>query len=270
LLGPEDGRYVLRGHAGEPAHILVLSTLGAPQRRLLRGRKAREASGDPEPEAVPTARALLAGADPFASTDEAHAWLADADLEAEADAAVAALNGVLHAHRVAAADPFAREVSRAQAIAVRVGIGEGEQIAHGRLTEARQLPPFRAAKVKREAALRPQERLAAILGGRDAALACEELTLRARLDVSRGRWREAAFQLRVALEAALAELAPWADRAPGLSERLGELREQRGPVGSAANAALQGGLSAEDIEDVEHALSLIESALRARTAMGID
>jgi len=226
-------------------------------------------AGDPEPEPVPTARALLAAAQPFATSVAARSWLADADLEADADSAVTSLNAVLHAHRIAAADPFAREVSRAQAIAIRVGIGEGEQIAHGRLTEARELPPFRAAKVKREAALRPQERLAAILGGRDAALACEELTLRARLDVSRERWREAAFQLRVALEAALAELAPWVDRSPGLSERLGELREQRGPVGSAANAALQGGLSAEDIEDVEHALGLIEAALRARTAMGI-
>lgn len=261
---------MLRGHAGEPTHILVLSTLGAPQRRLLGSRKARDVAGDPEPEPVPTARALLAGAEPFASPDAARAWLGDADLEAEADSAVASLNYVLHGHRVAAADPFAREVSRAQAIAVRVGIGEGEQIAHGRLTDARQLPPYRSAKVKREAALRPQERLAAILGGRDAALACEELTLRARLDVERGRWREAAFQIRVALEAALAELEPWVDRAPGLAERLGDLREQRGPVGGAANTALQGGLSEEDIEDVEHALGLIEAALRARTAMGID
>lgn len=182
---------------------------------------------------------------------------------------MSSLNGVLYAHRIAGADPFAREVSRAQAIAVRVGIGEGEQIAHGRLSEARELPAYRAAKVRRDAALRPQERLAAILGGRDAALACEELTLRARLDVDRERWREAAFQLRVALEAALAELAPWVDRAPGLPERLDALRDQRGPVGSAANAALQGGLSEEDIADVQHALGLIEAALRARTAMGI-
>jgi hypothetical protein len=227
-------------------------------------------SGDPGPQPVPTARALLAAAEPFASAAEARAWLGAVDLEAEADAAVASLNAVLHAHRIAAADPFAREVSRAQAIAVRVGIGEGEQIAHGRLTEARELPSYRAPRAKREAVLRPQERLAAILGGRDAALACEELALRARLDVERSRWREAAFQVRVALEAALAELAPWVDRAPGLAERMGDLREQRGPVGSAANAALEGGLTAEAIEDVEHALGLIEAALRARTAMGID
>ena len=42
---------------------------------------------------------------------------------------------------------------------------------------------------------RPQERLAALLGGRDAALACEELALRARGDLDHGRAREAALQL---------------------------------------------------------------------------
>ena len=34
-LGAGDGRYVLRGHAGVPAHVLVLNTLGALERRGL-------------------------------------------------------------------------------------------------------------------------------------------------------------------------------------------------------------------------------------------
>ncbi|MCW3023282.1 MAG: hypothetical protein JWR30_2604, partial [Conexibacter sp.] len=41
-LGPADGRYVLRGHAGEPEHVLVLQTVAAhPRRSRLRGRRAR-------------------------------------------------------------------------------------------------------------------------------------------------------------------------------------------------------------------------------------
>ena len=92
-----------------------------------------------------------------------------------------------------------------------------------------------------EGALRPHERLAALLGGRDVALACEELTLRARADLDAGRIREAALQLRVALEAAIAELEPWRDRGD-MAQRLETLREHRGAVGSAANAALRGGL----------------------------
>ena len=92
--------------------------------------------------------------------------------------------------------------------------------------------------------LRPQERLAAILGGRDVALACEELTLRARLDADAGRWREAAFQLRVALEATIAELGPWSGQGD-IAERIAELTELREAVGGAANAALEGGLDDE-------------------------
>ena len=65
------------------------------------------------------------------------------------------------------------------------GIGEGEQVAEGRWTQARELPP-RAGRPRRSAALRPQERLAALLGGRDAPLAGEELALRARPDLDRG------------------------------------------------------------------------------------
>ena len=97
---------------------------------------------------------------------------------------------------------------------------------------------------RRSRILAPQARLAALLGAREAALASEELTLRARSDVDLGRPREAALQLLVALDAALAELA--ADPLAGvLAERLSELRGQREPVAAAAQAALSGPLSPE-------------------------
>jgi hypothetical protein len=114
--------------------------------------------------------------------------------------------------------------------------------------------------------MRPQERLAALLSGRDAVLASEELTLRARLDLDRGRQREAALQLRVALEAALAELKP----TPTMSERLDELRGQRDPVGAAANESLAGPLLPETRQRVAHALARVEAALRARALEAID
>jgi len=122
-------------------------------------------------------------------------------------------------------------------------------------------------RARRVAALRPQERLAALLGGSDAPLACEELTLRARQDLGAGRVREAALQLRVSLEAALAELE---DRGNAdMQQRIGELREQRGAVGAAANEALTGSLGADTAAEVEHALDRLEAALRARTAAGV-
>ena len=106
---------------------------------------------------------------------------------------------------------------------MRVGYGEGDQVADGRWVKALELP-VADARTRRDAALRPQERLGALLGGRDAVLACEELALRARQDVDAGRRREAALQLDAALTAALAELEPWSSRGD-LAARLAELRE---------------------------------------------
>ena len=270
VLGPEPGRYTIRERLGEPpAHILVLGTLGAAERRLLLvRRRAREAPAEPPAMPVPTTRATLVDTAALAGREAAEQRLGEADLDALAQEALARLNRVLHAHRVAVADPYAREVAREQALVVRVGYGDGERVAEGRWDRARELPALaRTARGARgrSAALRPQERLAAVLGGRDAVLASEELALRARCDVDAGRLREAALQLRVAFEAALAELEAWRDM-PGLGPRLLGLREQRDDVAAAANAALRGGLDEQHIETVRTVLAGVEAALRARTA----
>lgn len=249
----------------------MLSTLGAQQRRWLRGRRPRQAS--PAAAPVLTARATLVAAQSFADRDAAERWLRDLRTHREqADAqtrdALAVLNRVLHLHRVASADPFAREVALADALVVRAGIGEGQQVAEGRWLRAIELPTTRG-RARREAALRPQERLAALLSTRDAALACEELVLRARQDVDAGRRREAGLQLDVALTAALAELEPWATRSD-LAMRLDELRGLQPEVAAAAQTALRGGVDDEHEATVRHALERLEAALRARTAPGFD
>jgi len=213
--------------------------------------------------------ATLIAATPLGTHDVAAAWLQDADLTAEVHAAVAVLNTVLHAERLVRADPFVREIAAEQALAVRVGIGNGEEVAHGHWADARTLPPEATARKNRDRALRPQERFAALLAGRDVALAAEELTLRARLDLDRARTREAALQLRIALEAALAELQAWSHHEE-LATRLAELREQRALVGAAANRALEGGLDARQVEDVERVLGRLEAALAARVAGGLE
>ena len=69
-LGPPDGRYLLREHAaGDPDAVLVLRTLGAPERRLLKGRRGR-AVEEAEPEPVPTSRATLIRPDVTAGVEE--------------------------------------------------------------------------------------------------------------------------------------------------------------------------------------------------------
>jgi hypothetical protein len=274
VLGPQDGRYTIREHLGEaPAHVLVIRTLEAAERRLLPQRRSRvralRAPPDPPPQPVLTTRATLVDAAALDGDAAASRWLAVADLDALAGDALARLNRVLHAHRVASADPYAREVAGEQALVVRVGFGCGARVADGRWLRARELPrPASSAAGARRArttALRPQERLAALLAGRDVALACEELTLRVRSDVDAARLREAALGLRIAFDAALAELEPWRDAA-GLDARLAELAQRRDEVAAAADAALQGGLDDAQITTVRSVLGRLEAALRARVA----
>jgi len=263
-LGPADGRYVVREAGAEaPAEVLVLATLGAPERRRLRARRPREVPSEPPPAPVTTARATVVDVQPVA-TAEARAWLAGAD-RAVAERALATLARAVRAHRLASADPAVREPALAQALVVRAGYGAGEEVAQGRWSAARELP-VEPPKGRRSALLRPQERLAALLGGRARALACEELALRARDDLDRGRPREAALQLRAALDAALAELPPVAASA-GQSRRLAELRELRElrpALDALAEAALAGDApSSAAAEQLARTLGRVEAALRA-------
>jgi hypothetical protein len=320
-LDPPDGRYLLRSHVeGEPEHVVVLATLesggGPPAHRpgvLRHRRRVRRRSVAPEPEPTPVASARATIVDPVSLSAErqAKAWLADLDAEREIPAALAVLNRVLYAQRIAAADPYARELSAAQALSVRAGWGEGEQVAEGRWLHAVELSvgggsgrglggpagglPLRG----RSAALRPHERLARLLGGREQALLCEELSLRARMDLDQGRIAHAALELDRAYTAALAELAE--EQRGDLPLRVAELGSLREGVRRAAAVALgdretdetpaprpttsratqpaagspafaREALDPEalDPETLGHALGRLEAVLRARTALGFE
>ncbi len=200
-------------------------------------------------------------AEPLRSDAEADAWLREAG-EAKLSEGLEILNRALHAFRLVMADPHMNQIARRQLLVGRLGYGAGEQVADGLWTEARELLP-RPERQPRQKVLQPQARLAALLGGHERALACEELVLRARLDLDSGRAREAALQALVALDATLAEVAadPVGVR---LAERLEELRGQRDPVALAAQAALAGPLSERGRHDVTFTIERIEAALRAR------
>jgi hypothetical protein len=255
-LGPDDGRYLRRaGKDAAPERVIVLSTLGARQRRLLRGRRPA-AVEEVDAAAVPTSRATLIRAEPLPSADEGERWLErlrrdEAALDAEVDDAIRELNSVLRTHRAAAADPYVREVTRAIANTVRVGYGSGERVADGRFASAYELPE-QARRARRAEALAPLERLAAVLSGNAEVSVAEELVLRARIDLDAARPREAALQARIALEALLAEAS---------EEDAAALEPHREPVAEAANAALRGELD-EPLEDALH-----EAVLEMRRAL---
>ena len=248
LLGPPDGRYLVRPAADALVEsVLVLSTLGAPQRARLGSRRARPVE-DAEPEPVPTSRATIVS---VATLSSPASWLADLDLDAEVESALSVLNRALRAHRAATADPYVAEVSRERALVVRVGYGSGEEVADGRFGEAVELPRFTGARVKRSMEA-PEERFAALLGGREEIHPAEELVLRARADLNAGRPAEAALQCRVAIEALLA--TPGSD----------ELASHREAVAVAANAALRGKVPGKHAAVLEEAVTAMERALKRR------
>jgi len=262
LLGPGDGRYMVREDPEQtPETVLVLSTLAAPERRRLRGRKGRTVE-QASPEAVPTSRVTVVRTKPFSTADHAEVWLAavrddDERRDDELGHALSVLNDALHAYRLARADPHVRDVSLDQALVARIGFGTGDGAVAGLFTQAWELPRNGVVRAKRSMEA-PEERFAALLSGRERILACEDLVLRASADIEAGRTREAALQARVALEALLTEL-------PRLSaDRRGELEADRKPIGDAANAALNGDLSDKLAEAVAASVSRMESALRAR------
>jgi hypothetical protein len=262
-LGPDPGRYVVRRYAGDDVrHVVVIGGFDAPRRRL---RSARARRTDPGPTSVEITRATVIDASPLGELEAADAWLERAvgdDSEGVTGAALELLNRAVAGQRIASADPWLPDADPARALVCRVGYGTGEQVADGDWEAAREVP-LPAPRAARSLVLSPQERLAALLSGRDAALACEELCLRARGDLDHGRTREAALQLAIALDAGLAELEVWREQGD-MAERLEELDGWRDAVTASAQAALAGGLDPAQTADVSSALDRLEAALRAR------
>jgi hypothetical protein len=212
--------------------------------------------------------------EPFDEEAAANDWLTGASNDEKAvDAlvgeAVAALNRALHAQTVASGDPHSQAVAATRAMAVRIGYGSGEEVADGIFSAAREVDASAGAspRRRREQELGPQQRVAAVLGGKEQLDACETLLLRARADLDAGRNREAALQLRVGLEALLVELRD-AVSDPDHDADMTTLEARRHEAGDLANAALQGRLSEEQTETLSELLATSERVLRRRRVLG--
>ena len=264
--GVGEGRYLARSE-GEASEVLVVATRGAE--RALSGRRRRHrasrAPEDPGAASIPVTRLTVVTPTEL-DPDEAERWLDEVSKDADAaraqvDAAMRLINRALAAQRAGAQDPYTHELDPLRAVAVRVGYGVGDDVADGNWTDARELQ-LAADREHRAEVLQAQERVAAVLGGRDEVLTCEGLVLRAQLDLEEGRRREAALQLRVGLEALLRELE--GEENAGVQEDLGALQDLRDELVEAANTALRGDLSEEQAEAVRLAIARCERALRRR------
>ncbi len=270
-----DGRYLAR-KGGDPdgaQSVLVVETMGAsasPPRRRIRLSAGQGDGASPLRLARVTA---VRAFEPFQSEEDAALWLEAAvngeeTVDALVEEGIGLLNRALHAHAAASGDPHTHELSPSRATTVRIGYGSGEEVATGRFATAHEIDARATVSRRRRNAeeLRPQERIAAVLGGRERVDACETLLLRARADLDAGRTREGALQLRVGLEAMLIELrGALAD--PRHEEDMAQLEARRGAVGEAANMALKGGLDAERERSVRELLEVCERVLRRRRVL---
>jgi hypothetical protein len=270
-----DGRYLARRESDDGDSVLVVETLAAPPRPSRRRRRPREAKAGESPPEVPLSRATAIRAfEPFEDPEDAALWLAaataeDAELDRVVAAGIALLNDALHAHSVAAADPFTAALAPERAVAVRVGYGSGEETAEGAFREAREVDARASGtsrRRRRQEDLRPQERVAGVLRGREGIDACETLLLRARADLDAGRRREAALQLRIGVEALLAELVEALDD-PDHRDDIEALSDRRPAIEAVAAQALNGDLPLEAAKSVSESLQLAERILRRRRVL---
>lgn len=269
-----DGRYLIRD--SEREQVLVIETLGAPPPARRRRKRPRDAEvGEPPPE-LPVARATVVLAfNEFEDEPAGSAWLRETSIDEVAidrlvERGIAELNQALHTQAVASGDPYPQTVTPARAVVIRIGFGGGEALADGAFTKAHQVDPGLgpiSRRRQRDEELRPQQRLAAVLGGRERLDACETLLLRARADLDAGRDREAALQLRVGLEALLIELKG-ALSDDGHEEDMATLESRRQEAGELANAALRGNPDATQLQALREIQALCERVLRRRRILG--
>jgi len=156
---------------------------------------------------------LIRAYDPLGSETEARAWLArlgeDEFLQSLLDETLAAIDRALAAEAVATGRPYAQSPALDQILAARVGFGDGDHVADGRYTDALEVDArggTASPKREREGRTRPLARIAAILGEKEPATACEILIPRVRADLDAGRVLAAGLAIETAARATVVEL----------------------------------------------------------------
>jgi hypothetical protein len=253
----------VRGADGEDLAVVVFDALHAERRSRLRGRRPRRVPpGAVEPEPVPITRATVISADAFATEAAAHEWLESCRASGdhageEITTAIGHVNLAVGAYRVCAADPYAGDVSREQALQVRLGYGGGSELVDGDWADAYAMPGLHGvSRRERRRMLTPEQELAGILTGRrPPAYPSEELLLRARLDLDHGRVVEAALQARVATDALAVELAGGESELP---EKHADAAKRL------AKRALSEDLGDEEVGQLTELIVTLERAVRRR------
>jgi hypothetical protein len=206
--------------------VLIVQALGAPKPAGRLARKTRAVDPDDE-EVVPMTRVTVAFPERFSKQAEAEAWVEETSGSADARgaavrSATVLINKALNALRAGARDPLVQDIGATRALAIRIGFGDGDELADGRWREARELAKPRSGRLDD---VDPQTRVAAVLAGRERVHPAETLLERARLDIQQGRPEEAAL----GLEAARTALDRFPDDSgPKIAKRIEEAEGRLG------------------------------------------
>lgn len=262
-LGPELGGFKVTRPTGED-DVLQFRVDGAAPPKPILIRRARRVYDNENPRSMSVLLAtLLLASERFESKQAADAFFAsirrdEAQQAALIERAVAAINVAIRAHRAAARDPYATEISRAEARAIRIGYGTSEQLTDGRWSEGFEPPLPRADKLSREARLRPAEVMSLALRGKLTILQAEDLALRTMSDLTAGRSRSAAVQLRACIDLLVAELT---DAGSSFVPPRDALSERAAAVERLAQLALDDLLDDAAVDELRLHLEHVEDAL---------
>lgn len=268
----EKGRYLER-RDGEQ-RVLVIDVEGAlppPRRRRRRAKRVESRQSLPNfpVSTVTVIRASLA----YGSEAEASEWLSGA-IERDATAELLAetletLDRALAAEAAAAGRPYVTSTGIDDIIAARFGFGDGDRVSEGDYLEAFEVDARGGAARPRRERLhrtRPTARIAAIMGDREQAAACEFLVPRVRSDLDGGRVMSAALVIEVAVRATIVELDAVLDD-PDHSADLDRLEEMLPALTELTDAVLTEGRAWPGLgESLEEPLSIAERVMRRRRA----
>lgn len=151
--------------------------------------------------------------DPLGSEAEAEGWLErledDDFTQGLLDETLASIDRAFAAEAAASGRPYAESPLLNQILNAKIGYGDGDRVADGRYVEALEVDARGGtASPRRERLNRthPLARIAAILGEKDQAKACELLVPRVRADLDAGRVLPAALAAETAIRSTVVEM----------------------------------------------------------------
>ncbi len=272
MLRLEDGRYLDRH--GDEQRVVVIETEGAlPPARRRRRRPKKAAGRDAVPNVAVTTVTMIRAWRAFASEVEAAEWLADAtgedQVELSLEESLATLDRSLAAEAATTGRPYVQAIRIDDLIAARIGYGDGDHLSDGVYLEAFEIDARGGTASPRRERMnrtRPLARIAAIIGERDRAAACEFLIPRVRSDLDGGRVMSAALVIEVAVRSTIIELDTVLED-PDHTADLDRLEEMLPELTELTDSVLaEGGPWPGLADSMEEPLAIAERVMRRRQA----